>query len=221
MKNVKHEKNSGYSPIRQADIAAITVPEDINEKEALIRAHTGRNNGTLLHNAVLINDASLIRQLLAGFTPEVKSELVGLRNNKGATALHVAARNGHTEAIDALLEGLTAEQQQVRLADRAKGFTPLHVGAKNRDHERAKAAVDTLDKYGPNYNVRREVGFFANILALGKPATPADLAGKKRGNYELAHELQGRKNQAQGKEIPNRWQKHLNTEQSSESRKGR
>lgn len=96
-----------------------------------IRVRDWRDPGELF-NAVLAGDAqALLKHLSAGFDPNV------VRDEDGATPLHVAAGAGEPEVVITLLAG-NAEPQ---VRDHT-GATPLHVAAAAGDYGAIVALVD-------------------------------------------------------------------------------
>lgn len=70
---------------------------------------------------------------------------VNYQDENGETALHHAARLGHTKCIQALLSGNGGQKPNVELAEKTYGWTPLFVAAVEGKQEAAEALIEVGD----------------------------------------------------------------------------
>ena len=94
-----------------------------------------------LHEAAAHGNVSEIEKLL-GNLPKDSINLsfdINTKNIHGRTALHVAARAGHSDAVSALMQHAGSQVPDVNMCD-SSGRTPLHYCAKH-GHEEAMSAL--------------------------------------------------------------------------------
>lgn len=128
--------------------------------------HLAAQNGHIAVARALLERAELaIRP--GGSEQRPSDQLVNLRDSKGRTALHLAARDGHGEMVKYLLS-----KGALQLADQADE-TPLHLAAE-RGHA---TVVECLIGNGLAYHSR-----------LGGPRTPLHIAAQQ-GQEEVVEVL--------------------------------
>lgn len=91
-----------------------------NDRKAAVRKHTSRS-GEVLALAVKANFVVIVKLLV-----EAGVDL-DYQDDEGETALHVAARFGHTECARILLEEHDGQKADVEVAEKSFGWTPLFV----------------------------------------------------------------------------------------------
>jgi glycerophosphodiester phosphodiesterase len=105
--------------------------------KALLQAENwrGRNKGkAAMRRDISKSSAVLALATQANFTVIVKLLVdagvdINWQNDRGDTALHVAARFGHEVCAKILLEGTDDQEADFELADNTYGWTPLHVAS--------------------------------------------------------------------------------------------
>jgi ankyrin repeat protein len=133
-------------------------------KAFLVRGPISKDQGTALHNAVLAEETTVIKELLKLMSPED----LKLTTTEGATALHFAAQ---TKMVK-IAEQLVKINNEPLLIHDSDGNTPLHIAVNYRGHrnmigylisvtpfdhltadDRIKLLLDTIhnDTYGTPY----------------------------------------------------------------------
>ncbi|XP_059439044.1 ankyrin repeat-containing protein At5g02620-like isoform X2 [Corylus avellana] len=97
------------------------VQDFLKEDPHYVRAPISKDQGTALHNAVVAENTTLIKELLKLMTPED----LKLTTTKGATALHIAAQSKKVIIAEQLVK-INNEQLLIRDSD---GNIPLHIAA--------------------------------------------------------------------------------------------
>jgi|TARA_B110000483_G_scaffold58698_2_gene73277 ankyrin repeat protein len=110
---------------------------NINEKNAYDRS--------VLHKAAYYSgSATLLENLIT------QGADVNARDKGACTPLHLAAKNGHVEALQILLEN----GANMHVKDIKHGWTPLHIAIVSKQYESAKfliragSSVSECDKWG-------------------------------------------------------------------------
>lgn len=91
-----------------------------NDRKAAVRKHMSKS-GEVLALAVKANFVVIVRLLV-----EAGVDL-NYQDDQGETALHVAARFGHTECASILLEGSDSQKADTEIGENTFGWTPLFV----------------------------------------------------------------------------------------------
>jgi len=94
-----------------------------------------------IHIAAYMGNAGIVRLFCQEHGVDVNcstSETLGENPTKRITALHWAARNGHTDVVKVLLDS----KVDVNVGRPADGVTPLHIAAQERHTEVAKLLLD-------------------------------------------------------------------------------
>lgn len=91
-----------------------------NDRKAAVRKHMSKS-GEVLALAVKANFVVIVRLLV-----EAGVDL-DYQDDQGETALHVAARFGHTECASILLEGSDSQKADTEIGENTFGWTPLFV----------------------------------------------------------------------------------------------
>lgn len=91
-----------------------------NDRKAAVRKHMSRS-GAILALATKANFVRIVRLLVEGGVD------LDYQDDQGETALHLAARYGHVECAEALLQGSEMQKANVELAENVFGWTPLFV----------------------------------------------------------------------------------------------
>ena len=138
-------------------IVARCAPHSIVEPWRIINAKTGEHEerqGPRLHWAASYNDGTLVRDLIA------HGETLAVRDDKGATALHIAAYFGRLESVKALLcrdnscsELETGATELLNSVD-YDGGTPLHYAARGGKER----AIALLIKLGADVSAQARSG---------------------------------------------------------------
>ncbi len=137
---------SGIAPI---EAAAEREDEDVEVLQALVNAKA--DIGYVLHHVLDMKKAAAARILIKGGAD------IFLKDAAGRQPLHVAAREGMTEAVDLLLKA----GAPVDVAD-TNGQTPLHLAAANNQPK----IVDLLVAAKTPVNARDEAGRTALYIAV-------------------------------------------------------
>lgn len=91
-----------------------------SDRKAAVRKHMSKS-GEVLALAVKANFVVIVKLLVdAGVN-------LDYQDDQGETALHVAARFGHTECASILLEGSETQKANIEAPENSFGWTPLHV----------------------------------------------------------------------------------------------
>ncbi|XP_068222418.1 transient receptor potential channel pyrexia-like isoform X3 [Palaemon carinicauda] len=138
-----------------------------------------RGNNLLLHEAVNApsNCWLMLRILIKA------GVFVSATNERGATALHLAANKGHFKCVKELLE-LGAEVSQKD----NDGCLPLHYAARNRS-KRGIKTLQHLMKSGSSVDVPEKNGYTPlHIAALASNATAMKLLLKVSGSHGLTND---------------------------------
>lgn len=119
----------GYAPLHLAVIGG-----HYRTTKALLLVHDGEQepNTRLTHTDVEKNGASLALATKSNFHKIVKLLVdagvdVNYQDPQGETALHVAARYGHEECAQILLQASNAFGVSIELAEKTYGWTPLFI----------------------------------------------------------------------------------------------
>lgn len=147
----------GYSPLHLSVIGGhpkttrtLLEVEDwtgATDRKAAVRKHMSKS-GAVLALAVKANFADIVKLLV-----EAGVDL-NYRDDQGETALHVAARFGHTECARTLLEQHDGQKADMEIAENSFGWTPLFIACVDghvdivRILVAAKANLERLDTSG-------------------------------------------------------------------------
>ena len=118
-----------------------------NDRKTAVRKHMSKS-GEVLALAVKANFVSIAKLLV-----EAGADL-DYQDNQGETALHIAARFGHTECARILLEEHDGQKANIEVAESSFGWTPLFTACVDGHIDvvkiliTAKASLERLDTSG-------------------------------------------------------------------------
>ena len=141
----------GYAPLHLSVIGAhpettrtLLEAENwrgLNDRKAAIRKHMSRS-GEVLALAVKSNFVVIVKLLVdAGVD-------LDYQDDQGETALHVAARFGHTNCARMLLEGSDSQKASPEIAENTYGWTPLMVASVDGQLEIVKLLLTAMADLG-------------------------------------------------------------------------
>lgn len=153
---------------------------DSSDRRAAVRKHMSRS-GEILALASKANFVPIVRLLI-----EAGVDL-NYQDDQGETALHLAARFGHVECAQALLDGSESQKADTELGETVFGWTPLFV-----------ASVE-----GHSNIVNLLVVAGANLAKVDTSGWTAQEHAALRGHIEIAEKLAHSSSPAQKKNTDN------------------
>lgn len=130
-----------YEIACQGDMKGIEKIRHHKQQQQQLHLHTTPNKNTILHVHLAFSDHPSINfvEQLVKICPQLLTEI----NDYNETPLHIAAKEGYVDVVEALLKlakaqhpdlecGLVAVKQMLRMTDR-NGNTALHEVAKNHN----------------------------------------------------------------------------------------
>lgn len=115
-----HLSVMGGHPLTTRTLLEAENWKGIPDRKAFVRKNTSKS-GEVLALATKANFVVIVRLLVdAGVDPN-------FQDDQGETALHVAARFGHTECAEMLLKGSDSQKAILELTEKTFGWTPLFV----------------------------------------------------------------------------------------------
>ncbi|KAL8994364.1 MAG: hypothetical protein Q9169_005651 [Polycauliona sp. 2 TL-2023] len=148
----------------------------IDDRKAAVRKHMSRS-GEILALATKSNFVAIV-QLLA----EAGVDL-DYQDDQGETALHLAARFGHTECAKVLLKGSDTQRLNMELAEHVFGWTPLFIASVEGHLSIVELLVDAhvdLDRADTSgWTAQEHAALRGHINIAEKLATSAQITEKR------------------------------------------
>ena len=114
-------------------LVALLRTESVDTKYDLLMNVRGNSSGlTGIHEAARANDLGIIKNMLDGFPPNKKYDVLKIQSCNDRTPLHFAAYWGHCSIITYLMTNLSQQQKyDIHMMRDRHGDTPLHLAATN------------------------------------------------------------------------------------------
>ncbi|KAI0384626.1 glycerophosphodiester phosphodiesterase GDE1 [Hypomontagnella monticulosa] len=181
----KWQDKEGYAPLHLAVIGGHPLTtkcllQGENWQGPTHKEGTGRKpvskSSAVLALATKSNFVYIVRMLVEAGVD------INWQDETGETALHIAARFGHVECADILLEGLADQKANLELTEKSFAWTPLHISAVDGHLPVAQllveagAEVDKMDSFGwtaKEHAALRGHLEIANLLAKHTVSSPS------------------------------------------------